>query len=435
MNLQPETARRVDDDGSEQEVEVSKLQKGDRVRIRPGEKIPVDGEIIEGHSGVDESIVTGESIPVKKGEGDEVVGGSVNQAGSLLVKVTAIGDESFLQQVARQIEEARAMKPGIIQLVDKALKYYVPGVVVFAGLALLVWTFGTWMVTGQSNLVRAIFAMLAVFVMGYPCALGMATPLAMIRGGGMAADRGILIRAGEAFQIMKDIDTIVFDKTGTLTVGKPEVVDTKIYGDIDETQFYQLTGAAEQNSEHPLAQAVVAHVKNNIKSIPQTEDFDSATGKGVMAEVNGRDVKVGSMEFLEEKGVDIKQAKKWVKDHEEEGRTVIGVTIDGTLAGTIALADTLKEDATGTVKQLKEMNLTPVLITGDNERTAKAIAKECGIEKVYARVKPDEKAKHVRQLQEKGKRVAMVGDGINDAPALTQADVGIAHWRRHRHRY
>jgi len=426
MNLQPETARRVDGDGNEQEVQVSELQKGDRVRIRPGEKIPVDGEIMEGHSGVDESIVTGESIPVEKGEGEEVVGGSVNQTGTLLVIVTAIGDESFLQQVARHVEEARAMKPGIIQLVDKVLKYYVPGVVAFAGLALGIWTLGAWLLTGQVNLVRAIFAMLAVFVMGYPCALGMATPLAMIRGGGMAADRGILIRAGEAFQIMKDVDTIVFDKTGTLTVGEPEMIDTKLYGDIETSQFYRLTGAAEKNSEHPLAQAVVAHVKKHIESIPQTEEFDSTTGKGVTAQVDGCDVRVGSLEFLKEQNVDINQAGEWVKSHEEQGHTVIGVSIDGYLAGTIALADTLKEDAIETVQLLKEMNITPVLITGDNRLTAEAIAQKCGIEEVHARVKPDEKAKHVRQLQEKRRRVAMVGDGINDAPALTQADVGMA---------
>ncbi len=426
MDLQPETARRVDKEGNEQEVEVSELQKGDRVRIRPGEKIPVDGEIIEGRSGVDESIVTGESIPVEKDKGDEVVGGSVNQTGMLLVKVTAIGDESFLQQVARHIEEARAMKPGIIQLVDKVLKYYVPGVIAFAGLALGIWSLGAWLVTGEVNLVRAIFAMLAVFVMGYPCALGMATPLAMIRGGGMAADRGILIRAGEAFQIMKDVDTIVFDKTGTLTVGEPEVVDTKIYGDIEESQFYRLTGAAEQNSEHPLAEAVVTHVKDHIENIPETDEFDSTTGKGVTARINEREVMVGSLEFLDEQGADIGQADKWVEDHEKEGHTVIGISVDSTLSGTIALADTLKEDAVETVKRLKKMNIMPVLITGDNERTAKAIARECGIEKVHARVKPDEKARHVRKLQDKGRRAAMVGDGINDAPGLTQADVGMA---------
>jgi heavy metal translocating P-type ATPase len=426
MNLQPETARRVDEEGNEQEVKISQLQKADRVRIRPGEKIPIDGEIIEGRSGVDESIVTGESIPVEKEKGDKVVGGSLNQAGALLVKVTAIGDESFLQQVARHIEEARAMKPGIIQLVDKVLKYYVPGVVAFAGLALGVWTLGAWLFTGQMNVVRAIFAMLAVFVMGYPCALGMATPLAMIRGGGMAADRGILIRAGEAFQIMKDIDTIVFDKTGTLTVGEPEVVDTKIYGDIDENLFYRLTGAAEHHSEHPLAEAVVEYVKNRIDEIPQADDFNSATGKGVTARVDSREVRVGSLEFLKEQGADITPAGKWVEDHEKEGQTVIGISVNGSLAGTIALADTLKEDAAETVDRLRRMNITPVLITGDNERTARAIARECGIEEVHARVKPDEKAEHVRKLQEKGQRVAMVGDGINDAPGLTQADVGMA---------
>jgi len=422
LDLQPDTARKVDKEGNEQQVEISTLTLSDRVRIRPGENIPVDGEITEGHSGIDESIVTGESIPVEKGEGDKVVGGSINQTGTLLVKVTALGEDSFLQQIAHHIEEARAMKPGIIQLVDKVLKYYVPGVIAFAGLALLIWTAGLWLVTGETNLPRAIFAMLAVFVMGYPCALGMATPLAMIRGGGMAADRGILMRSGEAFQIIKDIDTIVLDKTGTLTVGKPEVVDVLM----DQTEFLKLAGAAEQHSEHPLARAVVEYARQEAGEFPEAFDFESTTGKGIRAVIDSRTVLLGSLEFLQEQGIRFDQNNNWIYEHEQQGHTVIAMATDGTLSGFFALADTLKEDAKETVSRLQNQGRNLVLLTGDNDRTARAIAGQAGIGQVEARVQPDQKAEHIRSIQQEGKRVAMVGDGINDAPALTQADVGMA---------
>jgi len=422
LDLQPDTARRIDEEGNERQVEITTLEPGDRVRIRPGENIPVDGKIVEGRSGVDESIVTGESIPVEKGEGDKVVGGSINQTGTLLVKVTALGEDSFLQQVAHHIEEARAMKPGIIQLVDKVLTYYVPGVLAFAGLALLTWTLGAWIFTGEVNLPRAIFAMLAVFVMGYPCALGMATPLAMIRGGGMAADRGILIRSGEAFQIMKDIDTIVLDKTGTLTIGKPEVVDVLM----DQTEFLKLAGAAEQHSEHPLARAVVEYTRQEAGKFPEASDFESTTGKGIRAVIDSRTVLLGSLEFLQEQGIGVNQNNNWIYEHEQQGHTVIAMATDGTLTGFFALADTLKEDAKETISRLQNQGRNLLLLTGDNERTARAIAGQAGIGQVEARVQPDQKAERIRSIQQEGKRIAMVGDGINDAPALTQADVGMA---------
>lgn len=424
LNLQPETARRIED-GREVEVRVEKLRVGDRVRVRPGEKIPIDAQVIKGHSGVDESIVTGESIPVEKSPGDELVGGSINQVGSLVAEVTKVGADTFLQQVAGHIEEARAMKPGIIQLVDRVLKYYVPGVVAVAGLAFLVWTLGAWWVTGEMNLVRAIFAVLAVFVMGYPCALGMATPLAMIRGGGIAADHGILMRSGEAFQVMKDIDTVVLDKTGTLTIGEPTVVNL-LTVDVKEGALLRLAGAVEQRSEHPLARAVVSYGKARVDTFPEPSQFRSITGKGVKARVEDQPVFVGSLEYLRERHIAVDRAVKWASQHEKEGHTVIGVAIDGNLAGLLALADTLKADAKQTVAALSAQGRRALLLTGDNERTARAIAWQVGIEDVQARVSPAEKADWIRSLQRKKRRVAMVGDGINDAPALTQADVGLA---------
>ena len=426
LDLQPDTARRIDGDGEEREVELGRLEVGDRVRIRPGEKIPVDGRVTQGTSGVDESIVTGESIPVEKKEGDEVVGGSINQTGTLVVAVTTLGEDAFLQQVAHHIEEARAMKPGVIQLVDRVLTYYVPGVIAFAGLAVLIWTLGAYLVTGQTNLVRGIFAMLAVFVMGYPCALGMATPLALIRGGGMAADRGILMRSGEAFQILPDIDTVVFDKTGTLTVGAPEVVAPWTAEGIEEPEMLRLAGSAEQHSEHPLAEAVVAHAERKVGDLPGASDFESTTGKGVRATVEGQAVRVGSLAFLREHQVDSDGGAAWTEQQEGEGRTVIGVAAGEQLIGLLALADTLKVDAQATVAALRDQGRAPVLLTGDNERTARAIAQELGIEEVEARAQPDEKADRIHALQDESRRVAMVGDGINDAPALTQADVGVA---------
>lgn len=425
LDLQPATARLVVDE-EEQEVSIEAIQPDDLVRVRPGESIPVDGVIVEGASGIDESIVTGESLPVDKQVGDEVIGGSINQTGALLVKVTRVGAESFLQQVAHYIEEARAMKPGIMQLVDRVLKHYVPGVVAFGVAGFLIWTVGAWLVTGQSDITRAIFTTLAVFVMGYPCALGMATPLAMIRGGGEAAQKGILMRSGAAFQVLKDIEKIVFDKTGTLTQGKPHVTDLVSISGADPTELLRLAAAAEALSEHPLAQAIVQRAQQEGVVLPAVDDFEATPGKGVRVSWQGQTLHVGSLRFLGEASVAIAAAREQAVALEADGKTVVAVASDHQLIGLIAIADTLKADARMTVNQLKAAGIQPVMLTGDNWRTARTVAAELGIDEVLAEVLPDEKANKVRELQQAGTRVAMVGDGINDAPALMQADIGIA---------
>lgn len=425
LELVPNTARVVRD-GREEEVPVGELQAGELVRVRPGESIPVDGEVVEGSSGVDQSLVTGESIPEETGEGDDVIGGSVNQSGTLLVRVTRVGEESFLSQVARQVEEARALKPGILQLVDRVLAVFVPTVVGFAALAVLIWTLGAWLVTGEPNFTRAVFAALAVLVMGYPCALGMATPLAMIRGGGMAARQGILMRSGEAFQVLKDVKKVVLDKTGTITRGEPAVVEVVPLNEFEEDEALRLAAAAESASEHPLARAVVDAAAERGIPVPEAEDFQSVTGKGVTAGVEGRGLSIGSPRFVEGEGVGLGLTREKLAELQEAGNTVVTLAIDGEPAALIALADRIKDDAVEAIKRLKAAGLEPVMLTGDNERTARAVASQVGIEEYRAEVLPDDKAKEVRDLQGQGHRVIMVGDGINDAPALMQADVGIA---------
>jgi heavy metal translocating P-type ATPase len=424
MELQPPSAR-VIRNGREEEVPIEYVQQGDLVRIRPGEAIPVDGQITEGASAVDESLITGEPIPKEKVPGDEVIGGSINQAGTLVVRVTKVGEESFLQQVARHIEEARALKPGIILLVDRILRAYVPGVLAFAGLALLIWVAGAWLVTGQPDWTRATFGALAVLVMGYPCALGMATPLAMIRGGGEAARKGILMRSGEAFQVFGDIKKIILDKTGTITVGKPRVVDVfAVQG--NKRDVLRVAASAESPSEHPLARAVIDRAEKDGIELLAVEDFEAVAGRGIRARAGNSVVLVGSPPFLRDKGADLTPADRQMREWVEQGKTVVGVAADGRLLGLLAIADEIKEDAAEAVDRLKRLGIEPVMITGDNERAARAVAQQVGITEVYAQVLPQDKAAKVRALQEQGYRVAMVGDGINDAPALMQADVGIA---------
>ncbi|MBI4497064.1 MAG: metal-transporting ATPase, partial [Chloroflexi bacterium] len=426
LALAPPTARVVRN-GREEEVLIEQVQAGDLVRVRPGESIPVDGEVVEGASGVNESLVTGESIPEEKTPGDPVIGGSVNQTGTLLVRVTKVGEESFLQQVARQIEQARALKPGFLALADRILQVYVPGVLTFAGLALLIWIGGAWLVTGQPDGTRATFAALAVLVLGYPCALGMATPLAMIRGGGMAAERGILMRSAEAFQMLKDVRKVVLDKTGTLTRGEPAVVAVAALDGQDRREALRLAAAAaERASEHPLARAVVAAAEAQHLTIPPAGDFQATPGKGVAATVVGRRVLVGNPRFLEEQGTDLGPARGQIEAMQEAGNTVVALALDGQPAALIAIADQLKADAPEAIAHLRELGLEPVMLTGDNARTARAVAQRLGIAEYRAEVLPQDKAAAVRDLQRQGYRVAMVGDGINDAPALTQADVGIA---------
>lgn len=425
LSLQPGTAR-VIRDGKEEEVSIERVQIGDLVRVRPGAQIPVDGEVIEGESAVNESLVSGEPLPKDKTRGDEVIGGSINQTGTLIVRATKIGKESFLQQVARHIQEARALKPSIIQLVDRILVYFVPGVLAFAGLAILIWTLGAWIVAGEPDFIRATFAALAVLVMGYPCALGMATPLAMIRGGGEAALKGILMRTGEAFQVFKDVKKVVLDKTGTITVGKPRVADViPSDGGIPEG-LLELAASAERPSEHPLAQAVVESAEERGLKLKEAQEFKAVAGGGVRAQVNGKRVLIGNLRFLKQEGISMDAAEERAAPLQAQAKTAIGVSEDGKLAGFLTITDTVKEDAAEAISRMKTSGLTPVMITGDNWETARAVAEQVGIEEVYAQVLPQDKASKVRELQRGGVRVAMVGDGINDAPALMQADVGVA---------
>jgi heavy metal translocating P-type ATPase len=426
LNLQPDTARVVRD-GEEVEVPVEEIETGDRVRVRPGEKVPVDGLVRDGCSGVDESLVTGEPMPDEKSEGDEVIGGSVNQTGTLLVEVTATGDESFLEQVARQIEEAQALKPGLLHLVDRVLRIYTPTVLSLAVLSALGWLVGTYVIGGGVDVQRALFAGLSVLVMGYPCAVGISAPLSIVRGAGEAADDGILMRTGESFQALQAAGHVVLDKTGTLTEGTPTVRDHVPIGDTEADEVLRAAAAVEARSEHPLAEAVLDAARERDLSWPEVRDFSSETGKGVEARVDGRRVRVGSLRYLTEaEGVEAEAHRDRIEEFQDDGMTVVGVAWDGRLRGLLAIGDPLKDDARDAIERLHAAGLRTQLLTGDTERTARAIAEELGVDTVRAGVLPDEKAEHIRAMQEEGKRVVMVGDGINDAPALMQADVGIA---------
>jgi len=436
LDLRPDTARRVEEgdvgDGDVEEVHddveevpVGDLDVGDAVRVKPGETVPVDGEVLAGRSTVDESVATGESIPEEKAEGDDVVGGSVNETGTLLVAVTATGEDAFLNQVAREVDEARATKPGIVQLADRVLRYFVPGVLAIAGLSFAFWLVAPLAWGGPPDVQRGAFAALAVLVLGYPCALGMATPLALIRGGGTAATRGILMRSGDAFQILPDVDHVVLDKTGTVTVGEPSVAEV-VPLEGSEADALATAASAEAFSEHPLADAVLEHADGRGVDYRDPEAFDAVTGKGVRATVEGAEVLVGKPGWLAAEGVDVAAAGDDVERLQQRGLTVAGVARDGVLLGLVGVGDAVKADAADTVRRMRDAGIAPVLLTGDDERTAEAVADAVGIDRVLADVLPDEKRAAVARLQDAGHRVAMVGDGINDAPALTQADVGIA---------
>jgi len=423
LDLQPETARVVRDN-QDLKLGVEEINIGDLVRIRPGERVPVDGKVTSGHSSVDQSHVTGEPIPVEKTKGDDVVGGSINGTGTLLIKVTAVGEESFLQQVIRQVEDARALKPGLLHLVDRILRIYTPTVLSLAILSFIGWLAGSYFFGGQVDLQRAAFAGLSVLVMGYPCALGISAPLSIVRGAGEAADKGILMRTGEAFQGYRLATCIVFDKTGTLTEGRPLVREIEASRSTEE-ELLAVAGAAENSSEHPLAQAIVNAAFDRDVDLPDVQEFEAVPGKGVTARLAEVDVVVGSPGFLEEQGIGLEDLGGRIGELEEAGRTVIAVAKNEHLQGIVALGDRLRVDAAETIAAMGKAGLKTVLLTGDNERAAQRIAREVGIDVVYAGVKPGDKADIIRKLQKSGK-VAMVGDGINDAPALMQADIGVA---------
>lgn len=424
LDLQPDTARVVRAD-VEREVPIGEIVVSDLVRVRPGERLPVDGVVVSGHSAVDQALVTGEPVPIEKQQGDPVIGGSINGTGTLLVRVTTVGAESFLQQVIRHVEDARALKPGILHLVDRILRVYAPTVLVLSLLSVVGWITGTWLVTGHPDVQRAMFAGLSVLVMGYPCAVGIAAPLAIVRGAGLAADQGIIMRTGEAFQAFRQVTHMVFDKTGTLTVGKPTVQEIETEGDTDA--LLAVAAAAEASSEHPLAQAVLSAAIARKLHLPAVSDFESFTGLGVQARIEGTQVLVGRPKFLKDRGIDLVPLAQRITTLEEGGRTVIVVSQNEQLLGAIALGDEVRPDAAQAVAALRQAGITPILVTGDNPRAASRIGRELGIEDVRAGILPGQKAEIIRVLQVEGSgRVAMVGDGINDAPALMQADVGVA---------
>ncbi len=425
MALRPDTARVVRN-GEEIEIPIDDVVVGDRVRIRPGESIPVDGAVVDGVSAVNEALVTGESIPAEKVPGDEVIGGSINQTGTIVVEVTRVGDDAFLSQVARSIDEARSLRPGVLQVVDVVLRYFVPAVLIFAAAGFLIWTVIPTLLGDGPNWNRALLAGLAALVMGYPCALGMATPLATIRGGGEAAQRGILMRSGEAFQVMGDIAFVVFDKTGTITRGEPAVQTVVAAGDFAEDEVLRVAASVEMNSEHPLARAVEDAAETLNLELADTDIFESHTGRGVEATIEGARILVGKPSWLADEGIHLSSLDIDRERLEEKGQTVIAVARNRQLLGLIGIADTIKDDAPETIRRIKDAGITPVMITGDNRRTAHAVSNQVGIDDVLAEVLPDEKAAEIRRLQDGGTRVMMVGDGINDAPALTQADIGVA---------
>lgn len=422
LDLQPDTAR-VIRDASEVEVPAGQVRVGELIRVRPGERVPLDGQVASGRTAVDESMVTGEPTAVGKRTGDPVTGGSVNTTGALTVQVTRVGDDSFLVQVARQIERARALKPGVIALVDRIVAVYVPVVLAVAALALVVWTLGEWAVEGRIDVARGVFAALAVLVLGYPCALGMATPLAMIRGGAAAARRGILMRSGEAFQLFGQVDHALLDKTGTLTSGRPTLTDLAVADGVAHTELLAAAAAAEAGSEHPLARAVLDAARDRDVTCPEVEQFESITGNGVTASVDGVRIQVGRPDWI---GAIPGRLEIERERMESAARTVIAVARGGELLGLIGIAGQTRPDAAEAVHRLCRAGIEPIMLTGDNPRTAAAVAAAVGIVEVRAGLLPGDKAAAVRQLQASGHRVLMVGDGINDAPALSQADIGIA---------
>jgi heavy metal translocating P-type ATPase len=423
LELQPDTARVVRA-GTEAVIRIEEITAGDVVRIKPGERVPVDGTVIEGRSAVDQSFVTGEPLPVEREAGDAVIGGSMNGLGTLLVRVSAVGAESFLQRVAREVEDARALKPGMLHLVDRVLKVYAPAVLSLSAVAVIGWIVGPMLFGGSSDLERAIFAGLTVLVMGYPCALGVSAPLSIVRGAGEAAERGILMRTGEAFQGYRLATHVVFDKTGTLTEGRPGLREVIALGESEE-RLLAIAAAAESASEHPLAAAVMAAAMEKGATPLQLEDFSAVPGRGVRTRIDGEEVLAGSPRFLIEEGVRLDDLAERVRKLESAGHTVVALARSKRVLGLLVFGDRLRPDAHRAVSQLKGLGVRTLIVSGDNEGAARRVGRELGIDEVHAGLLPQDKARLIRELQRNGS-VAMVGDGINDAPALMQANIGIA---------
>ena len=426
MQLTPDTATLIDENGQRQ-VSVAEIEVGDRILIRPGERIPVDGTIRDGQSAVDESMLTGESMPVMKRSGDEVFGGTLNKNGSLTMEAQKVGRDTMLARIVRLVQDAQGTKAPIANLADRISLYFVPTVILIAILAGLSWFF-----IGDADFSFSLRIFIAVLVIACPCAMGLATPTSIMVGTGRGAQLGVLVKSGEVLEMAQKVSCVVFDKTGTLTIGRPEVTDIRPLGDFDETKLLQLAAGAESHSEHPLAEAIISAAKKSGPAVPESQAFSATLGRGISATVqyggNAFFVLLGNSDFLLENRIEgvTEQVQKEASALSDQGKTVLFVAVDRVLAGLLAIADPLKAEAGKTIRDLEAMGIRVVMLTGDNEKTARAVASQVGIKRVVAGVLPDKKEEEVVRLQQEGEIVAMVGDGINDAPALARADVGMA---------
>jgi Cu+-exporting ATPase len=423
LDLAAKTAHRIGEDGNEEEVAVDDLQIGDKLRVRPGEKIPIDGTIVEGKSTIDESMITGEPVPVEKSKGEKVIGATVNQTGSFVMETEAVGEETMLSQIVQMVAEAQRSRAPIQKLADQVSGYFVPIVVSVA-----VITFAVWALWGPAPaMAYAIVNAVAVLIIACPCALGLATPMSIMVGVGKGAQSGILVKNAEAIERAEKVTHLITDKTGTLTEGRPKVVEVRCAEEVEENELLRLAAAVESQSEHPLARAVVEYAVDAGIELPEANDFASTTGGGVEATVSESQIRVGKAAFIEESGIAIPAAMAEAAEHlQTEAKTVIWVARENSLLGFLAIADPIKKTSKEAIAALHRLGITVVMCTGDNPRTAEAVARELGIDQVHAEVSPEDKQRIVNELKEHGHKVAMAGDGINDAPALAAADVGIA---------
>jgi Cu+-exporting ATPase len=422
LELAPPTARRVSDDGNEEDVSVDELRPDDRVRVRPGDKIPIDGRVEEGRSTVDESMLTGEPVPVEKDEGNEVTGGTVNKSGSFIMRVSRTSSETTLAQIVQMVADAQRSRAPIQRVADAVAAWFVPAVVAVAVIAFVVWLF----VGPAPAFSYALVAAVSVLIIACPCALGLATPMSIMVAAGQGARQGVLVKNAAALEAFENIDTIVVDKTGTLTEGKPTLVAAEVQQGHDERRVLGLLAAAERGSEHPLAEAIVAGLDDRTDQRFDATDFDSITGKGIVATVDGVRIAIGALALMEYEGVDVASLTERADEERRKGGTAMFAAIDGQLAALLAVADPIKETTRSAIEALHRNELTVVMLTGDNRTTAKAIGDQLGIDRVEAEVLPEQKAEVIRKLQSEGQKVAMAGDGVNDAPALAQADIGVA---------
>jgi Cu+-exporting ATPase len=422
LDLAPKIARRVRQDGHDEDVALERVAVGDRLRVRPGEKVPVDGAILEGSSAIDESMVTGESMPIAKIAGDRVVGGTINQTGAFVMRADRVGRDTVLAQIVEMVAKAQRSRAPIQRLADQVSGWFVPLVVAVATLAFAVWsTFGP-----EPRFAYGLVAAVSVLIIACPCALGLATPMSIMVGVGRGAQSGVLIKNAEALELFEKVDTLVVDKTGTLTEGKPRVVAVHPAAGFGADDVLRRAASLERSSEHPLAAAIVAAAKEKELALAEAVDFDAATGKGVRGVVDGRAVAIGTQEFLAERGVDARSIAAEAEPLRRDGATVIFVAIDGKVAGAIGVADPIKPTTVGALRALEDAGVRVVMLSGDNRATAAAVAAKLGLAEVEAEVPPQDKAAAVQRLRRQGRIVAMAGDGVNDAPALAAADVGVA---------